>query len=97
MTDNPVPPTPAPGRTVTTVGQSSTISTVAGGLFSAFQASPVLLLIVILNGFFIGSAGWYMLQVEAYRADDRKALTAILDKCTAQSVPIDYLIRAQQR
>jgi hypothetical protein len=38
---------------------------------------------------FIGRAGYYLLKVEGYRAEDRKALA--LDKCLTQSVPLEYL------
>ena len=39
----------------------------------------------------MGLAGYYLLQVEHYRADDRKALATLLDKCLTQSVPLEYL------
>jgi len=74
-----------------------TVTTIAGGLFDAFKTSPVLLLIVILNGFFIGAAGYFLLKVEEYRAADRQSIAAMLDHCIAQTVPVDYLVRTQMQ
>lgn len=65
----------------------------AAGVVEALRASPVLLLIVLLNGFFVAAAGYYLLQVEAYRAADRSALISLLDRCASQTVPMDYLLR----
>jgi len=76
-------------------GGGGTVTTIAGGLFDAFKTSPVLLLIVILNGVFVASAAYFLLQVEAYRAADRQAIATMLDKCIAQTVPVDYLVRSQ--
>jgi hypothetical protein len=67
------------------------VTTIAGDLFGAFQTSPILLLIVLLNIAFAGSAAYYLLQMEKYRADDRRALAALLDKCLMQTVPLTYL------
>jgi len=66
------------------------------GLLSDLKSAPILLLIVILNAAFVGAGAWYLLKVEEYRANDRQMLGAILDKCIAQSVPVDYLLRMQQ-
>jgi hypothetical protein len=57
----------------------------------AFKGAPVLLLIALINAAFIGSPGYYLLKVESYRAEDRKALASLLDKCLTQSVPLEYL------
>jgi hypothetical protein len=51
----------------------------------------VLLLFVLLNAAFVGTAGYYLLQVEHYRAEDRAALSGLLDKCISQTVPVSYL------
>lgn len=63
----------------------------AGDVVDALKTSPVLLLIVLLNGIFAACAGYYLLQVEHYRADDRKALFELLQQCTMRTVPVDYL------
>ena len=68
-----------------------TITGSVAGVVDAFKGAPVLLLIALINAAFIGSAGYYLLQVEHYRADDRKVLGALLEKCLTQSVPVDYL------
>ena len=70
-----------------------TITTIAGGVFDAFKTSPILLLIVILNMAFAGAGAYYLIQIEAYRAADRQSLTAMVDKCIGQSVPLEYLTR----
>jgi hypothetical protein len=70
---------------------SRTWAGAAGDVVDAFKTSPVLLLIVLLNGIFACAAGYYLLQVEHYRADDRKALFELLQQCTMRTVPLDYL------
>lgn len=67
------------------------VTTIAGDMFDAFRTSPVLLLIVLLNVAFAGSAAYYLLEMEKYRADDRRALATLLDKCLMQTVPLAYL------
>ena len=66
-------------------------STVAGTV-DIFKATPALLLIVLINGFFVAAAGWYLLKVEEYRELDRKALIGVLDSCINHTVPVDYLL-----
>lgn len=62
-------------------------------MVDAFKGAPVLLLIALINAAFIATAGYYLVKVEAYRAEDRKALASLLDKCLTQSVPLEYLTR----
>src|SRR6185312_7595682 len=47
----------------------------------ALKTSPVLLLIVLLNGFFCAAAGYYLLQVEAYRHVERRDVIDMLGRC----------------
>lgn len=67
------------------------VAAISGDLFGAFKTSPILLLIVLLNIAFAGSAAYYLLQMEKYRADDRHALASLLEKCLMQTVPLTYL------
>lgn len=61
---------------------------IATGLIDAFKTSPVILLIVVLNMVFAGAAAYYLLHVEAYRAEDRRAIVGLIDKCiTAKLEP----------
>lgn len=72
---------------------SATIAGVASDAIGALRTSPVLLLIVLLNMVFATVGGYYLLQVEAYRAADRQALAGLLEKCIVHTVPIDFLDR----
>ena len=81
---------------------SSTIVMPAQGVFvfasealGALKTSPVLLLIVVLNLVFASLAGYYLLQVEHYRADDRAAIGNLLADCINRSVPVDYLLHIE--
>ena len=67
------------------------ISAVAGDVVDALRTSPVLLLIVLLNMAFAGGAAYYLVHVEDYRAQDRTALLALLEKCTLHTVPLEAL------
>ena len=51
----------------------------------------MLLLIVLLNMAFAGGAGYYLVRIEDYRAQDRTALLALLEKCTLHTVPLEAL------
>ena len=77
-------------------GRGGTITTIASGITDAFKTSPVMLLIVLLNGAFIASAAYYLIQVESYRTVERQAIAAMLDKCIAQTVPVEYLLWSKQ-
>ena len=76
-------------------GRGGGITTIASGVLDALRTSPVLLLIVLLNMAFCGMGGYYLLQVEAYRAQDRAALSGLLSRCLTEAVPVDYLLRIQ--
>lgn len=77
------------------MSEATTSSAVAGVVDAVKTLPPVLLLIVLLNIAFAGVGGFYLLQVEAYRAADRQALASLLTKCLTETVPIDYLSRQQ--
>jgi len=74
-----------------------TLTTLAGSLFDSFRNTPMLLLVVVLNGFFVAAAGFYLIKVEDYRAKDRAAASELLSKCLTDTVPIEYLKILEQR
>jgi len=92
-----VTPAPAPAPNVIVQQPGTSITGSITGVVDAFKGAPVLLLIALINAAFIATAGYYLLKVEAYRADDRKALGQLLDKCLTQSVPLDYLLQHKER
>lgn len=51
------------------------------GLFEAFKASPVLLLIVVLNAFFCAGATYYLLRSAEYRHMERQQEFDLLARC----------------
>src|SRR5262245_15128630 len=91
--------TPAPAPPPNVIVQQPTTSALGGvlGVVDAFKGAPVLLLIALINASFIAAAAYYLLKVEGYRAEDRRALGSLLDKCLTQSVPLDYLLNHQPR
>jgi hypothetical protein len=66
------------------------------GVVDALKGAPMLLLLALINASFIATGGYYLLQVEHYRADDRKALASLLEKCLTQSVPLEYLLKQRK-
>jgi CDP-diacylglycerol pyrophosphatase len=54
------------------------VTSVATSAIDALKTSPVLLLIVLLNMAFAGSAGWYLASTENKR---NEAVRLILDRC----------------
>jgi len=98
MSDSPPPagsvtvtPAPAPAPNVIVQQPGTLAGQMTSGLYDAFKASPILLLIVILNGFFIGAAGYYLLQVDEHRSKDRDKLIVLIDHCINDTVPVKYL------
>jgi hypothetical protein len=89
MSDVPRPP-PAQA-VILSPPTSGGVVALGGDVVGALKTSPVLLLIVLLNMAFAGVGGYYLLQVEAYRAQERAALSSLLEKCLTQSVPTSYL------
>lgn len=71
------PRAPAPPPAIVPVRFDS-ITGVAGGVVSALATSPVLLLIVLLNMAFAGSAAYYLANIENKRSE---ATRLILDRC----------------
>jgi hypothetical protein len=47
----------------------------------SLRASPLLLLVLLLNMLFVLAVGYYLLRLEQYRSEDRKTLMVMLDKC----------------
>jgi hypothetical protein len=61
------------------------------GALDDLKSTPVLLSIVLLNGFFIVSAAYYLINTEGYRAADRQTLIKALDNCVQHTVPTEFL------
>lgn len=68
------------------------VAEISGGLLDTFKTlPPVLMILVLLNMCFAGVGGYYLLRVEEYRANDRKATHDLLAKCLTETVHIDFL------
>jgi hypothetical protein len=72
----------------------ASVTGLAAQAIGALGGAPVLLVLVLINGCFVGAGGYYLLQVEQYRAKDREAIVGVVDKCITNSfnsVPVEYL------
>jgi hypothetical protein len=71
--------------------ENTTVTGVASSVIDALRTSPVLLLIVLLNMAFAGSAAYYLVSVEAHRSVGVTRLLDLLEKCTLHTVPLEAL------
>lgn len=69
---------------------ASTVQTITNTIDS-LRGTPVLLALVLLNGFFIAGAAYYLINSDGYRATERLALINALDRCVQNTVPTDFL------
>jgi hypothetical protein len=61
---------------------------VAEGIVAGLGGTPSLLFLVILNTAMILVAGYYLLTVEQFRAQDRTALIALIQACILETQPL---------
>jgi hypothetical protein len=50
-------------------------------ILDSLKATPALLLLVILNGLFLLTAGWFLLKQEEYRNIERLEIVQLLGRC----------------
>jgi len=81
MSDPGAQPQPQPPQNILQAGTS-----VASGVIMGLGNSPLLLGIVLINTAFIVGASWFLLQLEAYRHDERVLLGELLRACIADEV-----------
>jgi len=67
------------------------------GVLGELRGTPVLLTLVLLNGFFIVGAAYYLIHSEELRGKERATLIQSLDSCVKNTVPVDYLRRLENQ
>lgn len=55
---------------------------------AALGTQPLLLVIVLLNMTFAGLAGYFMLQLEGYRAENLSAIIGLVRECVLNTAPL---------
>lgn len=64
--------------------RATSIVAVADDVIGALKASPVILLIVLLNCAFAGAASYFMVRLETFR---HEAMVTLLDRCIPKQPP----------